>query len=107
MASKEAHLYKIGSTVNVDVDIQQYSQEEGLSLSYEDGCKIEVSTKDGGIVVAANCAGLLTLARALLTLAQADVPLGQYLDYDEWSGLEPGSRRIYFIKSATLSSPEP
>lgn len=93
--------------MNVDVDIQQYSQEEGLSLSYEDGCKIEVSTKDGGIVVAANCAGLLTLARALLTLAQADVPLGQYLDFDEWSGLEPGSRRIYFIKSATLSSPEP
>ena len=54
----------------------------------------------------ANAAGLVTLARALLTLAQDEVPTGQYFDFDAWSGLEAGSSRIYFIKSITFMEPD-
>lgn len=90
----------------VEVDVEPYTPERGLSLAYDDGFKIAVEVKKGEVVVAANRAGLLTLARALLTLAQAGVPPGQYLDFDKWSGLEAGSPRIYFIKSVQLTNSE-
>ncbi len=89
--------------MNGELDIEPYSPEAGLSLGYEIDFRIAVEVHDNRIIVAANTAGLVTLARALLTLAQDAVPLGNYFDFDGWSGLEAGSNSMSFIKSIKLS----
>ena len=50
----------------------------------------------GAPVVTLRCnqAGLQTLARHLLTLAQAGIPLGSHLHLDSSNGLEDGSAEI-------------
>ena len=62
--------------------------------------QIEVSSSHGmtdsswklvPIVVRGNVAGLRSLARHLLTLAQEDVPSGSHVHLDDIGGLEPGS----------------
>ncbi|WP_162907414.1 Imm32 family immunity protein [Allorhizocola rhizosphaerae] len=47
------------------------------------------------IVISGNAAGLSSLARHLLTLAQGDVPDGRHLEFDTYCGwLEEGSAAI-------------
>lgn len=47
------------------------------------------------VVISGNAAGLASLARHLLTLAQSEVPAGSHLDFDSYCGwLEDGSAAI-------------
>ncbi|MGW0627099.1 Imm32 family immunity protein [Streptomyces sp. NPDC002758] len=54
---------------------------EGITrvFTWEEGARIEVRNLGGEIVVEANAAGLKTLARHLLTLAQDGTPDGTHL----------------------------
>jgi hypothetical protein len=61
----------------------------------ENGFKIEVKIKGDIIAISANKAGLVSLARQLLTLAQDNVPSGSHFHFDDYNSLEDGSTELY------------
>ena len=54
----------------ITMNIIEYSVEQGLSLEWEDDFRISVTVMEKDILISANNAGLVSLARHLLTLAQ-------------------------------------
>ncbi len=74
-----------------DMEIPDYSRERGLTLIWEEGSEIHVDGNDRRVILRANRAGLVSLARHLLTLAQPGVPTGHHVHFDESNALEPGS----------------
>ena len=54
--------------------------------------------KFGSVVVTANKAGLLSLAKQLLFLAQDEVPMGYHFHLDETNSLEQGSLELIIQK---------
>jgi len=59
---------------------------------WETGAAIDFRETDGAFVLQANAAGLRTLARMLLDLAER--PPGAHQHLEEWSGLNIGSLPI-------------
>ena len=72
--------------------------EKGLPMEWDAGFTILVSVEDGQVVVSANAAGLRSLARHLLVLAQETMPVGHRLHLDESNSLEEGSKELIFEK---------
>ena len=61
-----------------------------MDIEWENGFTIKVSVDNGGgVVIAANRQGLLSLAGQLTALADAEV--GSHIHYDEHNSLEDGS----------------
>lgn len=61
-----------------------------MDVEWENGFTIKVSVDNGGgVVIAANRQGLLSLAGQLTALADAEV--GSHIHYDEHNSLEDGS----------------
>lgn len=61
-----------------------------MDIEWENGFTIKVSVDNGGgVVIAANRQGLLSLAGQLSALADAEV--GSHIHYDEHNSLEDGS----------------
>lgn len=61
-----------------------------MDVEWENGFTIKVSVDNGGgVVIAANRQGLLSLAGQLMALANAEV--GSHIHYDEHNSLEDGS----------------
>jgi hypothetical protein len=77
-----------------ELEIPRYSPERGLTLVWEPGSVISVVQNDREVVLHANRAGLVSLARHLLTLAQEGVPCGHHVHFDELNALEPGSAEL-------------
>lgn len=75
-------------------DPPSYSGETGLVQEWEPGFVISVNTDEEGIVLKANRAGLVTLAKHLLTLAQLNVPTGAHFHYDAGVSLEDDSLNL-------------
>jgi hypothetical protein len=72
--------------------VPDYSQETGLPLQWDAGFEVSVSTDEGGAVsIRANAAGLRSLARCLLTLADESVPPGTHVHLDASNAFEQGS----------------
>jgi hypothetical protein len=89
-----------GDVVEWSVDVPEYTAAEGLRFAWDDDARIEVgSDADGSVVIAANRAGLVTLARHLLTLAQDEVPSGSHLHLEDDTGLEGGSIALVLARS--------
>jgi hypothetical protein len=65
--------------LNPSVEIPAYDAVTGLSFVWDDGFEISVDTTSAEVVIAANPAGLISLARHLLTLAQESVPDGSHV----------------------------
>lgn len=61
------------------MEVPAYDPVRGLTVEWDDGFSIELSATGTEIVLAGNSAGLVSLARHLLVLAQADVPGGHHL----------------------------
>ena len=80
------------------MNIPEYSVESGLQTEWELGFDIETKTNDGTISIIANKAGLISLAKQLLTLAQENVPVGRHLHFDEYNSLEEGSIELVIQK---------
>lgn len=76
--------------MKIEVDIPKYMDEKGLVLNWENNFSIRVLGGDE-IVIKANSAGLTSLARHLLTLAQKNVPDGSHIHLDEYNSLEEKS----------------
>lgn len=76
--------------MKIEIDIHEYMREEGLVLDWENNFSIRVLGGDE-IIIKANSAGLTSLARHLLTLAQEDVPNGSHIHLDEYNSLEEKS----------------
>ncbi|GAA1225556.1 hypothetical protein GCM10009665_14990 [Kitasatospora nipponensis] len=66
---------------------------DGVSrvFSWEQDARINVRNLGAEIVIEANAAGLRTLARHVLTLAEAGTPDGSHLHLEDSNGLEEGS----------------
>ncbi len=77
--------------MKIEINVPKYMPEEGLQLDWENNFSIKVSKDNNEVTIKANCAGLISLARHLLTLAQQDVPNGSHIHLDENNSLEDGS----------------
>lgn len=83
--------------MKITVEIPEYSGE-GFRHEWEDGVEIETKIMDGEIVISANKAGLISLAKQLLTLAQDSVPVHHHFHLDEYNALEEGSAHLIMEK---------
>ena len=86
--------------MNVTVAVPGSENEGSLKFAWDDGFEISVSRTASEIVISANEAGLISLARHLLTLAQKDVPPGSHIHLSDVTELEDGSGDLILEKSA-------
>ena len=76
--------------MEIIVTIPEYSGE-GFRHEWEDSFEIETKITHGEILISANKAGLISLAKQLLALAQDSVPQHCHFHLDEHNVLEGGS----------------
>lgn len=98
-----AKLQREGERKNIEtkkVKIRVPSFEDNiLRLQWENGFAIKCDIdKYNNVVLSANSAGLISLARHLLTLAQSDVPEYTHIHLDEYDSLESGSKELIIVK---------
>lgn len=85
--------------MKVSLDVPEYTPEKGLTFQWEDDFTIGVRLADADtIVILANRAGLISLARQCLLLAQDAVPAGHHIHLDELAPLEAGSMSLILEK---------
>ncbi|KQO15410.1 Imm32 family immunity protein [Paenibacillus sp. Leaf72] len=84
--------------MNIEINIPNYRKEEGIKFVWDDNFTIESSIEGSIITIKANEAGLRSLARQLLTLAQPEVPSGNHMHYDDLNSLEDGSCELIIEK---------
>ena len=84
--------------MKVELEVPQYSPSEGLQLKWEQGFTIRVHAKGEQVVIGANRAGLVSLARHLLELAQSQVPDGYHFHLDSSNALEDDSLELVIEK---------
>ena len=84
--------------MEIKLEIPEYDKNEGFKYSWENGFEIKIETSNNDILIIANKAGLISMARQLLTLAQDKVPDGYHFDLDEYGGLEDGSKALIIQK---------
>jgi hypothetical protein len=84
-----------GSTRPVVVQVIPYHPSRGLISDWDDGTLLHIEFLESPpktVLISGNRAGLTSLARHLLTLAQSDTPGGSHLDFDDYCGwFEEGS----------------
>lgn len=61
------------------IDFERYDPAGGLKLRWEEGFELDVNIDSGEVLLRGNPAGLVSLARHLLTLAQEGVPSGAHV----------------------------
>ena len=76
------------------IEVPDYDPERGVRTEWEENAEISVAIRDGHVFIQANVAGLRSLARHCLVLAQDGVPEGRHLHLNDWSGLAPGSTEV-------------
>lgn len=82
--------------MKTEINVPLYTRSTGIRLEWDDGFEISVRTSGHETVIAGNPAGLRSLARLLLTLAQDDVPAHHHIHLDENNALEDGSPTLIF-----------
>lgn len=82
--------------MEVKITVPKYSPVNGLRLEWEDN--FEISSNVENNTITANQAGLTSLARHLLTLAQVEVPTGSHIHLDDINSLETDSAELIFEK---------
>ena len=76
------------------IEVPEYTPERGVLTEWEEGSKVAVRVDGKQVVVTANVAGLRSLARHMLVLAQDGMPPGRHIHMDDWSGLAAGSGSV-------------
>lgn len=84
--------------MEIKINIPDYSNINGLQLEWEENFEISSNIESNTITIKANPNGLISLARHLLALAQADVPIGSHIHLDELNSLEAGSVELIIEK---------
>ena len=83
--------------MEIKLTVPEYSGE-GLKFEWENGFEIKVGINTGEVIISANKAGLVSLAKQMLTLAQDAVPMGYHMHFDEYNSLEEGSVELIIEK---------
>jgi hypothetical protein len=86
----------------VRLEVPRYSREAGTPVEWEEGAAVWIRIDDGVPLLEGNSAGLRSLARLLLTLAEDRVPSGTHVHLAEFSGLEPGSTEMIVERTDDL-----
>ena len=84
--------------MKLEINVPDYSRELGLQLVWEAGFAITVQSDQNAVVLQANRAGFVSLARHLLLLANVNVPVGSHLHLDSLNALEDGSCELIVEK---------
>ena len=84
----------------IKINIPEY--DNALEMVWDDNFAIKTSTEYDAITIEANRAGLLSLARHLLLLAQEEVPNGSHFHLDEFNSLEDGSVELILDENDDL-----
>jgi hypothetical protein len=84
--------------MEVQIEVTQYTAEYGMRTDWEDEHWVKVTIDNGSVAIQANSAGLRSLARHLLTLAQDSVPFGHHWHFDDRNGFEEGSTELIIAK---------
>ncbi len=82
--------------MKVEVEIEPY--DDGISINYVNGSKIDCYKSYDTVVVKANAEGLNLLASICLTLAQDAAPNGSHLHLDEFNFFKEGSLELIISK---------
>jgi hypothetical protein len=80
------------------INISEYNPETGFKFLWEDGFKISTDVEANKIVLFANKAGLISMAKHLLSLAQDEYYSGYHFHLDEYNSLEEGSVELVIGK---------
>ena len=83
----------------IQINVPEY-KGEGFHFEWDENFKIEtqIDFEQKTIGIAANSAGLISLARHLLELAQSGVPAGYHFHLDDYGSLEKGSCELIIGK---------
>lgn len=84
--------------MKVTVDLPEVVEGEGLPAVWETGFEIQVQCTENTVLINANQAGLVSLARRLLLLASDVFPSGHHWHFDELNALEEGSCELVIAK---------
>lgn len=84
--------------IEVKLEIPKYDQEVGLQSSWVDGFILKTDIIENQIQIQANKAGLISLAKQLLSLAQDEARIGCHYHLDECNSLEAGSIELIISK---------
>jgi hypothetical protein len=82
--------------MKIELEVPGYSN--GLHMNWEDGYVISAKIDNETIIITANHAGLVSLARLLLTLADERAPAGSHWHLDDSNSLEEGSCELVIDK---------
>jgi len=77
--------------MKIQIQIPEYSEDHGITRTWEDGYEICAKILGNEFVLIANKEGLITLAKHLLALAQDNIESGFHFHYEDYHGLEDGS----------------
>ena len=84
--------------MEIKIEVPEYDPTVGMKYTWESGFEIETKVINGEIIISSNAAGLISLAKQLLTLAQNSVPTGSHFHYDVNNSLEEGSVELVIEK---------
>jgi hypothetical protein len=84
--------------VEVKLEIPKYDKEVGLQSGWVDGFILKTDLIENQIQIQANKAGLISLAKQLLSLAQDETPIGCHYHLDDYDSLEAGSIELIISK---------
>ncbi|WP_316829724.1 hypothetical protein [Pedobacter aquatilis] len=84
--------------VEVKLEIPKYDNNLGLQSSWVDGFIVKTDIVDDQIQIQANKAGLISLAKQLLSLAHDETPIGCHYHLDDYNSLEAGSIELIISK---------
>lgn len=85
--------------MKVEIELEDYSKEEGIKLKWERGFNIKIERKGDEVLILANKAGLISLANHLLTLSQDEILEGAHIHLDENNSLEQSSLDVIIEKA--------
>lgn len=84
--------------MEIKIEVPPFKVDKGIKYKWENSFEIETKYKSGVIMIIANKEGLISLANHLLNLAQAEVPSGHHLHFDEYNSLENNSLELIIQK---------
>lgn len=86
----------------IEVNVPDYDKSKDLIFQWDRSYSIGVYLEDELVKIVANKAGLISLARHLLMLANEDVPNHSHMHFDENSCLENDSFDLLIEKDVGI-----
>lgn len=84
--------------MEIKLEIPEYSPDSGITFKWEPNSSIKIKFEDGKVILMANTEGLISFANHLLNLAQANIPSGYHVHFDQYNSLEDDSIEIIIEK---------